>query len=778
MKLSAIIISFSLIFVLPSFSQATDVTQNIVQNTTWSASGNPYTIQTDIQVYPGITLTIEAGVEVVIHVGSSLIIGGELIAIGQQSNLIIFKSNLTEPASNQPAGLVFESTAASANFLGGDKPVFTYDYANREVKLTYVSGSILEYCQFSELSTAIELNSSYPYLSNNHITDCTDSGIKMNSGGNIPFPQWFYLYRNTIENCSEQAMFVDFAGAYFNPFGLFTGNTIQSNGTNDQEWAAYLSHFSGDTFLFLFNNRIINNKGTGFEHRGPYTFLYADNNEFSGNNQGIFASNAVLLNNTITNNLCPPEEWSGAEGAGVHLNGPKGLLFNNTIQSNEICSGVVGDNIVLKSQQGSQFKIQYNNLGMSNGDTLDLYLDVNYQGADCNTSVNMNVLATNNYWENRVVNSLSGHIWDYNDDFCAGTVDFLPVLPASMTPVHLDSAPTLLSPIHKALKPSTLTIDFSWQPVPSATKYILCTNGWANNPTETVRMVEVQGQTSAQITYSPFTPYGQKSLHWFVVAGNESGWGLPSEIRKLYFSEDPYIVSGTVRDENENPVPQVYIGGESVGAGTVNGVFSEDNGTYATIIRDRFKEGSVFSLKKKGFPDCYTFPRVSSTFNIFGDLTIISEAAKNAIYADRGIIPDVTKGSIAGIVVDENDLILVGAEVFIEPPSGNIFYLGPNNIPDINLAATGPSGKFVILNVAPGNYRISANLAGHDFSIVDNSGGASIGPGIVVYKNSMTVDALIDTPDPSDNNDPGNTNSDGGDGGGGGGGCFISTISK
>ena len=43
-------------------------------------------------------------------------------------------------------------------------------------------------------------------------------------------------------------MFVDFAGSYYNPFGLFTGNTIQNNVDNDQEWAVYLSHFSGNTF--------------------------------------------------------------------------------------------------------------------------------------------------------------------------------------------------------------------------------------------------------------------------------------------------------------------------------------------------------------------------------------------------------------------------------------------------------------------------------------------------------------------------------------------------
>ena len=94
----------------------------------------------------------------------------------------------------------------------------------------------------------------------------------------------------------------------------------------------------------------------------------------AGNNQGLFAFNAVLLNNTISNNICP-KTWPTAKGAGVYLDGPRAVLFNNTIQANEVCPGDKGDNIMLKSKEGNQFTVQYNNLGNSNGDGIDLYLD-------------------------------------------------------------------------------------------------------------------------------------------------------------------------------------------------------------------------------------------------------------------------------------------------------------------------------------------------------------------------------------------------------------------
>ena len=730
---------FILLFALSPAIALTNVTENIRQDTTWDTSGSPYIIESDIQVYPSTTLTVEPGVEVVIHVGASLIIGGELIARGEPTNLIIFKSNVTVPDPNPPAGIIFESTAASARFLGGFKPIFSYDHTNREVKLTYESGSILEYCLISGLPTAIELNSSYPYISQSRITGCP-YGIRIFGSMEIPIQQWFFLYRNTIENCSQQAMFVE--GWDDSLFTLFTGNIIQSNVDNDQAWAAYLSDLSENTFLFLFNNRIINNKGTGIVSGGA--FLYADNNEIAGNDQGLSAGNAVLLNNTITNNdSCSYPVWATAKGGGVYLHGPRAVLFNNTIQANEICPGGQGDNIMLKSREGNQFTIQYNNIGSSNGDQIDLYLDTDYQEVDCNTSDNIIVDATQNFWENRDINNLPDNIYDFTDDFCAGTVNYQPILSTKMSQINLTTPPTLIAPEPNAFKPGTLTLNFSWEPVIGATKYLLCTNGnrGALPVNEPIRIKEVQGQSSAEITYSPFTSYAQEYIYWFVVAGNENGWSLPSEIRKVYFSMDPYIVRGKVLDENEIPVPELYIRGEG------QGVFSDDNGNYTTIQRDEFKEGLIYSLKKEGFSDCYTFPRLSESFDTFGNLTIISNAAKDAIYNACGEITNATKGTIAGIVVDKNDQALTGAEVFIEPPSGNIYYLDANNSPDLSLAQTGSPGKFVILNVAPGGYRISANLDGRNFSIIDNWGEAFIGPGIIVYENSITVDALVDKSD-------------------------------
>ena len=81
-------------------------------------------------------------------------------------------------------------------------------------------------------------------------------------------------------------------------------NIFQNNVTNEGEWAVYVSHFSGDTSFFLFNNQIINNKTFGvsvasyyvsekpFDDEGynPYpTRIHIHDNVFERKKQNAYA---------------------------------------------------------------------------------------------------------------------------------------------------------------------------------------------------------------------------------------------------------------------------------------------------------------------------------------------------------------------------------------------------------------------------------------------------------------------------------------------------------
>jgi hypothetical protein len=108
----------------------TYVTENIAEDTIWPVSGSPYIVPNDVQVYQGVTLTIEKGTEVRFDVGASLIIGGELIARGEDQELIKFTSNEPVPSAGSWKGIEFMNTATFAQFNPGLQPTFKYDYSS------------------------------------------------------------------------------------------------------------------------------------------------------------------------------------------------------------------------------------------------------------------------------------------------------------------------------------------------------------------------------------------------------------------------------------------------------------------------------------------------------------------------------------------------------------------------------------------------------------------------------------------------------------------------
>ena len=76
-----------------SIAGATYVEGLITQDTTWSLTDSPYVVSKDIIVSPGVTLTIEPGVEVRFGGDFSLIVEGSLSAHGEENNTITFTSN-------------------------------------------------------------------------------------------------------------------------------------------------------------------------------------------------------------------------------------------------------------------------------------------------------------------------------------------------------------------------------------------------------------------------------------------------------------------------------------------------------------------------------------------------------------------------------------------------------------------------------------------------------------------------------------------------------------
>lgn len=789
MKTTTFVLLFLLLFSPIQTLASTNITTSITANKTWNVTGSPYNIMNDIQVYENVTLTIDPGVEVVFQGTASMEIGGQIVAKGTATDPIRFSSNNVWDRSiwhPNIGSINFLETAPSVAFKSGDRPTFTYDYSNNQLLLEYDdtkgydSGSIFDYCEFDNFDIAIKASNTLPCLINCTMTYCY-YGISVQYDPELPRRRWLYIYNNTFENC-EAAIKVGkgWASNFHRGIALISGNIIRNCGLVN---ALYQDHdamiyFDGESSGFLFfNNQIINNAGLGFGNIQPTydifpsdvedgPLIYLAHNSITHNYSGVavYGWNALIHNYIAENKTA--EDWTiRVIGAGALLAGPVGIIFNNSVQLNGV-NGVLpqsshGDGIALSSAQNNKFVINYNNLGNSTWDMQDLYLYAD--GTNCSNSKLMNVDAKFNSW-NVPDNDIPSHIYDQNDDTCCGTVVYSPSVSPIINP--LNSHPSLLNPTDNAFMTNTNSVTFLWSQVNGATKYMIGVIG-KDGYGSSLNNLEVTSNTSITIDFSHqwSFDYGMKVVHWFVVAGNENGWGLPSEVRKVTFSPDLFLVSGKVDNMVGNPVEGVYVGDESPSGAPAVFSFTDHYGNYSLIPGDGYGEEispQIYMIRKQGYVPCYTYERGQREFDIAPDLMIITPQERDSFYTTAGMVRDSSKGEIAGTVINENDVALVGAEVSIEPPSGVLYYRDPSS----GLTSTGPSGEFVILNVAPGSYTLSANLNGATFDTT-----------LTVFQNSITIDVLIEGSSSSgDSSGTTPTVSEDGGGGGGGGGCFIATA--
>ncbi|MBM4165887.1 MAG: choice-of-anchor D domain-containing protein, partial [Ignavibacteria bacterium] len=114
---------------ISTFSDTTTVGGNITTNTTWSTVNSPYRVISEVLVFNGAMLTIEAGVTVLFDSGTGLRIGksgsfnsdaGSLIALGTASDSIRFTSSSEDTA--QWKGIVFDN----GSDVGGSNSVLAF----------------------------------------------------------------------------------------------------------------------------------------------------------------------------------------------------------------------------------------------------------------------------------------------------------------------------------------------------------------------------------------------------------------------------------------------------------------------------------------------------------------------------------------------------------------------------------------------------------------------------------------------------------------------------
>jgi lipopolysaccharide export system protein LptA len=108
----------SVFLILTCFSNTvlraqTNVSGVISTNTTWTKSNSPYIVTGNVLVNTGVTLIIDAGVEIRLEASKYLKIEGEIKAIGQINDSIIFTSNSSNKIKGSWDKVWLKGTASS-----------------------------------------------------------------------------------------------------------------------------------------------------------------------------------------------------------------------------------------------------------------------------------------------------------------------------------------------------------------------------------------------------------------------------------------------------------------------------------------------------------------------------------------------------------------------------------------------------------------------------------------------------------------------------------------
>jgi len=320
----------------------TNVGGNITQNTTWTLSGSPYIVTSTVQVLQGVKLTIEPGVEIKFEPYTDFNVGGELNAIGTQSQRIIFKQ---KTLSYYNTILMFTSTCVGAEF---------------DSELTYESGCIIQFCKFQ---APINIRSDVPlYINNNELTGITYTSIKLNSSDSS------VVKNNKFVGYSrDQSIAIDAKSKSFIQDNVIdylrngvighSKNFIKSNIIKNCKTAIKTSLENAITY-----NRITK---CGYSlDPGPIIVLSGDN--------------TVFRNNTVVGNLVNPNNYEMYDYWAIQISGN---AYGMVIEYNDIFDNYCDYEI--KNQSTDDIDAKYNYWGTTddasiNSKIYDYFDNINY----------------------------------------------------------------------------------------------------------------------------------------------------------------------------------------------------------------------------------------------------------------------------------------------------------------------------------------------------------------------------------------------------------------
>ncbi|GAB4267006.1 MAG: hypothetical protein Kow0029_01190 [Candidatus Rifleibacteriota bacterium] len=248
------------------------------ENRTWRVSESPYLIQGDIRIRGGVTLTIEPGVEVKFTRKDSLpdpngatmtelIVQGSLMAVGNETNKIVFTSAESFPTKANWGGIKFQATTEAGNILRFS----TIMFADQGITSEGATPSI-ENCEFGLCGIGINIGLSTALnIRFNTIRDCDIGLVSANSNirNNLFIDNQTgvtllgndYFEHNTVD-CLIGVQ-VDFGNPTIkNNIIAYTGTTKAIYGINQTQPLATPSMSFNDIYNYTYDFNGTNGTGT------------------------------------------------------------------------------------------------------------------------------------------------------------------------------------------------------------------------------------------------------------------------------------------------------------------------------------------------------------------------------------------------------------------------------------------------------------------------------------------------------------------------------------
>jgi parallel beta-helix repeat protein len=385
-----ILITFSM---SASNAQATLVPEHITSDTTWNASGNPYTVKKDFVIDENITLTIEPGVDIQFQEYGRLYVEGDLYATGNASNYTRFFRSV-EPYDYPWNGIqVNETGSINLKFC---KIIQVYD----AITFSESISSNIENCIINAHHQGFETHGSssidiiktfiksgneaiYTYESSNILIEDCDI-YKTRYGISISGSQNCRIYSCRISNVGQYGLSIHYSNQvdirntqFYNNSFRDISLTFSSDEQYDHEFVNCTINGKPIYYYHNVNNITINNLDAGAiivaagEHITVshctvigsggiqfYSTRYSmiHNCNVSSNREGIYcytSSYNEVYNNTISEN---------EDGIWMHS------CHNNNIHDNNISNN--GDGISLRTSRNNMV---YHNNFITNDDHIDDY---------------------------------------------------------------------------------------------------------------------------------------------------------------------------------------------------------------------------------------------------------------------------------------------------------------------------------------------------------------------------------------------------------------------